>query len=65
VFDDTLSQGEKAQALRAQGNVVVGGTPYTDRLEGDRSFGQEELKKEASTSCPTATSTTSTTRSPT
>jgi phosphoribosylamine--glycine ligase len=46
VFDDTLGQGEKAQALRAQGNVVVGGTPYTDRLEDDRSFGQEELKKE-------------------
>jgi hypothetical protein len=46
VFDDTLGQGEKAQALRAKGNVVVGGTPYTDRLEDDRSFGQEELKKE-------------------
>ena len=24
---------------------MVGGTPYTDRLEDDRSFGQEELKK--------------------
>ena len=45
VFDDTLGQGEKAQALRAKGKVVVGGTPYTDRLEDDRSFGQEELKK--------------------
>ena len=46
VFDDTLGQGEKAQALRAKGKFVVGGTPYTDRLEDDRSFGQEELKKE-------------------
>src|SRR5262249_8126426 len=46
VFDDTLGQGEKAQALRAKGKLVVGGTPYTDRLEDDRSFGQEELKKE-------------------
>ena len=46
VFDDTLGQGEKAQALRAKGNAVIGGTPYTDRLEDDRSFGQEELKKE-------------------
>jgi phosphoribosylamine--glycine ligase len=44
VFDDTLGQGEKAQALRAAGKPVVGGTPYTDRLEDDRSFGQEELK---------------------
>ena len=45
VFDDTLGQGEKAQQLRARGKAVVGGTPYTDRLEDDRSFGQEELKK--------------------
>src|SRR6186997_3067434 len=45
VFDDTLGEGEKAQALRARGKLVVGGTPYTDRLEDDRSFGQEELKK--------------------
>jgi phosphoribosylamine--glycine ligase len=45
VFDDTLGQGEKAKALRDQGKAVVGGTPYTDRLEDDRSFGQEELKK--------------------
>jgi phosphoribosylamine-glycine ligase len=29
-----------------KGKLVVGGTPYTDRLEDDRSFGQEELKKE-------------------
>jgi phosphoribosylamine--glycine ligase len=45
IFDDTLGQGEKAQALRAQGKKVIGGTPYSDRLEDDRSFGQEELKK--------------------
>jgi phosphoribosylamine--glycine ligase len=45
VFDDTLGQGEKARALRAQGKAVVGGSPYTDALEDDRSFGQEELKK--------------------
>lgn len=45
VFDDTLGQGADAQELRAQGKLVVGGTPYTDRLEDDRSFGQEELKK--------------------
>lgn len=45
IFDDTLGQGEKAKALREAGKKVVGGTPYTDRLEDDRSFGQEELKK--------------------
>jgi len=45
VFDDTLGQGARAEALRRQGKAVVGGTEYTDRLEDDRSFGQEELKK--------------------
>src|SRR6266478_4416515 len=44
VFDDTLGQGAKAQALRVSGKPVIGGTPYADRLEDDRSFGQEELK---------------------
>ena len=45
VFDDTLGQGAKAKALRDAGKPVIGGTEYTDRLEDDRSFGQEELKK--------------------
>ena len=45
VFDDVLGQGTKAKALRDAGKNVVGGTPYTDRLEDDRSFGQEELKR--------------------
>ena len=45
VFDDTLGQGEKAQALRKEGKPVIGGTAYGDKLEDDRSFGQEELKK--------------------
>ncbi len=45
VFDDTLGQGAKAEELRNQGKLVVGGTAYTDRLEDDRSFGQEELRK--------------------
>src|SRR6516164_3444182 len=45
IFDDTLGQGEKAQEVRGMRKKVVGGTPYTDRLEDDRSFGQEELKK--------------------
>jgi phosphoribosylamine--glycine ligase len=45
IFDDTLGQGEKAAELRKKGKKVVGGTAYSDRLEDDRSFGQEELKK--------------------
>ena len=45
VFDDVLGQGAKAQQLRAAGKKVIGGTPYTDRLEDDRAFGQEEMKK--------------------
>jgi len=45
IFDDVLGQGTIAQTLREQGKKVVGGTPYTDMLEDDRSFGQEELKR--------------------
>lgn len=45
VFDDTLGQGKVAQELRARGKRVIGGSEYTDKLEDDRSFGQEELKK--------------------
>lgn len=45
VFDDVLGQGAKAKKLREKGKFVVGGSPYTDRLEDDRAFGQEELKK--------------------
>jgi phosphoribosylamine---glycine ligase len=44
VFDDVLGQGTKAQRLRQQGKLVVGGSPYIDRLEDDRAFGQQELK---------------------
>ncbi len=45
VFDDVLGQGTEAKKLRDQGKFVIGGTPYTDRLEDDRAFGQEEMKK--------------------
>jgi phosphoribosylamine--glycine ligase len=45
VFDDVLGQGALANGLRDQGKHVVGGTPYTDMLEDDRSFGQNELKR--------------------
>lgn len=52
VFDDVLGQGAMAQKLRQQGKLVIGGTPYTDRLEDDRGFGQEELKKAGVTIIP-------------
>lgn len=45
IFDDVLGQGAKAKKLRDAGKKVIGGTPYTDMLEDDRSFGQDELKK--------------------
>lgn len=45
VFDDVMGQGTHAAALRKAGKHVVGGTPYTDMLEDDRSFGQTELRK--------------------
>jgi phosphoribosylamine--glycine ligase len=44
VFDDVLGQGRKAEDLRAEGKKVVGGTAYSDKLEDDRAFGQNELK---------------------
>jgi len=44
VFDDVLGHGTLAAELRGKGKLVVGGTPYTDRLEDDRGFGQSELK---------------------
>src|SRR3989344_2030080 len=44
VFDDT-NFGEKADKLRRQGKLVVGGSAYTDKLEEDREFGQAEMKR--------------------
>jgi len=45
VFDDVLGCGEKANKLRKAGKAVIGGTAYSDRLEDDRAFGQDELKR--------------------
>ena len=42
VFDD-IGFGSKAEQLRGEGKFVVGGSPYTDRLELDREYGQSEL----------------------
>ncbi|MCI0340630.1 MAG: hypothetical protein L0216_05690 [Planctomycetales bacterium] len=43
VFDYT-DFGAAAEKLRKAGKPVVGGTVYTDRLETDRDFGQEEMR---------------------
>jgi len=43
VLDD-IGFGELAERLRKEGKPVVGGSVYTDRLELDREFGQEEMK---------------------
>lgn len=45
VIDDCLGLGKEAEKLRKDGKLVVGGTAYTDRLEDDREFGQEEMSK--------------------
>ncbi|MBI2035939.1 MAG: phosphoribosylamine--glycine ligase [Candidatus Liptonbacteria bacterium] len=44
VFDD-VGFGSQADNLRRSGKLVVGGSTYTDKLEEDREFGQEEMKR--------------------
>jgi len=44
VFDD-IGFGETADKLRKKGKLVIGGSAYTDKLEEDRKFGQDEMKK--------------------
>ncbi|MDO8601104.1 MAG: phosphoribosylglycinamide synthetase C domain-containing protein [bacterium] len=44
IFDD-VGFGKWADALRKKGKLVIGGSIYTDKLEGSREFGQAEMKK--------------------
>lgn len=44
VFDD-IGFGRTAEKLRVEGKKVIGGSAYTDRLENEREFGQQELTK--------------------
>lgn len=44
IFDE-IGFGNHAEALRARGKKVIGGTPYTDRLEWKREFGQTEMER--------------------
>jgi phosphoribosylamine--glycine ligase len=43
IFDD-VEFGAECEELRKRGKAVVGGTEYSDRLELDRDFGQQEMK---------------------
>ena len=51
IFDDT-GFGRAADSLRKLGKRVIGGSEYTDRLEEDREFGQEEMKRSGMTILP-------------
>jgi len=44
VFDD-VGFGKTADSLRKEGKFVVGCSEYTDKLEEDREFGQNEMKR--------------------
>lgn len=44
IFDYT-GWGKEAAELRLAGKLVFGGCEYTDKLEVDRSYGQDQLKK--------------------
>lgn len=51
VFDD-IGFGAEADALRAAGKTVIGGSRYTDKLEEDREFGQNEMHRAGMTVLP-------------
>jgi phosphoribosylamine--glycine ligase len=51
IFDDSCF-GKTCDELRAKGKAVVGGSEYSDRLEMERGFGQEEFKKAGMTVVP-------------
>lgn len=44
IFDYT-GYSKEAERLKAEGKLVFGGSNYTDKLELDRNFGNDELKK--------------------
>jgi phosphoribosylamine--glycine ligase len=43
IFDDT-GFGKEAEKLTEQGYSVIGGNEYTDKIELDRAFGQQEME---------------------
>ena len=51
VFDD-CEFGTLVEKLRKEGKAVIGGNSYTDKLEMDRDFGQEEMRASGMTTLP-------------
>ena len=51
VFDD-VGFGKVADSLRKEGKLVIGGSEYTDKLEEDREFAQNEMKRTGMTVLP-------------
>jgi len=51
IFDD-IGFGRIADKLRLEGKKIVGGSSYTDRLENEREFGQQELIKAGVSTLP-------------
>src|SRR5688572_24368203 len=51
VFDD-CEFGSLVEKLRREGKAVIGGNSYTDKLEMDRDFGQEEMTASGLTTLP-------------
>ena len=45
LFLMTLDLARFADKLRAEGKKVIGGSSYTDKLEIEREFGQQEASK--------------------
>lgn len=45
IFFEDVGFGKIADSLRRAGKYVIGGSEYTDKLEEDREFGQEEMKR--------------------
>ncbi|MEK7503052.1 MAG: phosphoribosylamine--glycine ligase [Patescibacteria group bacterium] len=51
VFDDT-GWGKTANSLRKEGKLVIGPSEYSDKLEEDREFGQQEMSAVGMTTLP-------------